>query len=241
MTRRRRRYRWLRDETVAPWVTLVVILLMWWTGARFFGPERIAGEPMSVARVSDPSPAPVAPIAGGPAAGVAGGQTKALPGKRVASPPVIAPPTREEITALRKRDLLVPVTGVSEEDLRSDFDDKRGSRTHEAIDILAPRGTIVRAVDDGTIARLFTSERGGLTVYQFDDDGRFCFYYAHLDRYEASLKEGAEVERGDTIGYVGTTGNSPPNTPHLHFAIFKLGPDQRWWQGSPIDPYLVLR
>jgi murein DD-endopeptidase MepM/ murein hydrolase activator NlpD len=219
-------------------VALAVILTMWWTGARFFGPAQVAGEPMAAARSSLPGDSPPS---GGPAAGVAAQKQPRAPSKSAAGPEAIAPATRGEITALRQRDLMMPVTGASPDDLRSDFDDKRGSRTHEALDILAPRGTIVRAVDDGTIARLFTSERGGLTVYQFDEEGRYCFYYAHLDRYAAGLKEGEDVDRGDTIGYVGTTGNAPPDTPHLHFAVFKLGAEKRWWQGSPIDPYLVLR
>ena len=116
-----------------------------------------------------------------------------------------------------------------------------GSRRHEAVDILAPRGTPVRAVEDGTVAKLFLSKAGGITVYQFDASERFTYYYAHLDRYAEGLREGQRVERGDLIGYVGTTGNAPRNTPHLHFAIFELTPQKRWWEGTPVDPYLVFR
>jgi murein DD-endopeptidase MepM/ murein hydrolase activator NlpD len=146
-----------------------------------------------------------------------------------------------DIRILRARNLLVPVPDVEVSSLVSHFDQKRGSGLHEALDILAPRGTAVRAADDGRIARLFTSVRGGLTVYQFDAGETYCYYYAHLDRYRRGLAEGEVVQKGDIIGYVGTTGNAPPDTPHLHFAIFKLGPDRRWWEGTPLDPYLVLR
>jgi murein DD-endopeptidase MepM/ murein hydrolase activator NlpD len=108
---------------------------------------------------------------------------------------------------------------------------------HEAIDLPAPRGTPVVAVDDGIIKKLFTSVPGGLTVYQFDRDSTYCYYYAHLDRYAEGLKEGATVKKGDRLGYVGTTGNAPPNTPHIHFTVFRLGPEKRWWEGTPINPY----
>ena len=115
-----------------------------------------------------------------------------------------------------------------------------GERRHEATDILAPRGTPVRAVDTGTIAKLFTSKPGGLTIYQFDTLQQYAYYYAHLDAYRNGLTEGELVKKGDIIGYVGTTGNAPSNTPHLHFAIFELGPEKHWWEGRPVNPYPVL-
>ena len=96
------------------------------------------------------------------------------------------------------------------------------------------------AVEDGIIQKLFLSKPGGITIYEFDHVGVFCYYYAHLERYAAGLTEGMSVKRGDVIGYVGTTGNAPPETPHLHFAIFRLGPEKHWWQGTAIDPYPVL-
>lgn len=152
---------------------------------------------------------------------------------------VIAPvPTRE----LAARDLLIPVEGVGPERLIRSFADARGARrTHEAIDILAPRDTPVRAVEDGTIARLFVSKGGGITVYQFDPDRRYCYYYAHLERYATGLAEGQRVAKGQVIGYVGVSGNAPKDTPHLHFAIYKLTDGQRWWEGTPVDPYDVLQ
>jgi murein DD-endopeptidase MepM/ murein hydrolase activator NlpD len=144
---------------------------------------------------------------------------------------------------LRRRALLLPVEGVAPRALTDTFTQSRGggSRQHEALDILAPRGTPVRAAEDGRIVKLFTSKQGGLTVYQFDPSDRFCYYYAHLDGYAPAAQEGRHVSRGEVIGYVGTTGNAPPGTPHLHFAVFLLGPERHWWQGTAIDPYPLFR
>jgi murein DD-endopeptidase MepM/ murein hydrolase activator NlpD len=141
---------------------------------------------------------------------------------------------------LRQGRLIIPVQGVRAEDLRGDFNEMRGGHRHEAIDIMAARGTPVLAADEGTVMKLFLSKPGGLTVYQFDDSQTFCYYYAHLDRYAAGLKEGARLGKGEVLGYVGSTGNASPDAPHLHFAIFKLGPERRWWEGTPIDPYGLL-
>jgi murein DD-endopeptidase MepM/ murein hydrolase activator NlpD len=99
----------------------------------------------------------------------------------------------------------------------------------------------VVAVEDGTIARLFESKRGGTTVYQFDPTTKYVYYYAHLERYADGLEEGNHVQRGQVLGYVGTSGNAPRDTPHLHFAIFRLTDKKQWWQGSPIDPFEVLK
>ena len=143
---------------------------------------------------------------------------------------------------LRMRNLALPVQGIKCSDLHSNFDELRGgTRKHEALDILAPRNTPVYAVEDGTIARLFLSDAGGITIYQYDPSMTYVYYYAHLERYAAGLKEGQAVKRGEVIGYVGTTGNAPRNTPHLHFAIVKMTDDKKWWQGTAIDPYSVLK
>ena len=99
----------------------------------------------------------------------------------------------------------------------------------------------MRAFSDGTIAKLFLSKAGGITVYQFDPDERYCYYYAHLERYADGLHEGQRLSAGDVIGYVGTTGNAPPNTPHLHLAVFELTRDRRWWDGKAVDPYLAFK
>ncbi len=144
-------------------------------------------------------------------------------------------------TSPRPGELVVPVQGVQPERLVDTFTDARGAdRVHDAIDIMAPRGTPVVAVADGTIEKLFDSERGGLTIYQFEPSARYAYYYAHLDRYAAGLVEGRRVRQGEVIGYVGSTGNASPEGPHLHFAVFVLGPERNWWQGVPINPFPLL-
>lgn len=138
-------------------------------------------------------------------------------------------------------ELSMPIANVDPHALRDDFAETRGgARRHEAVDILAPRGTPVLAAHDGIVRKLFTSVPGGLTVYEFDLDERYCSYYAHLDGYAPGLHEGQRLKRGDLVGYVGTTGNAPKNTPHLHVAVSVLGPDEGWWTGTPIDPYSLL-
>jgi murein DD-endopeptidase MepM/ murein hydrolase activator NlpD len=140
---------------------------------------------------------------------------------------------------LRVRSLGLPVEGLRAAELRDTFAERRGTRAHEALDILAPRGARVLAVDDGRVVRLFNSVRGGLTVYQFDPTETFCYSYAHLDGYAPGLEEGASLTRGSLLGFVGTTGNAPPNTPHLHFAVLKLGAEKRWWEGTPVNPFPI--
>jgi murein DD-endopeptidase MepM/ murein hydrolase activator NlpD len=146
------------------------------------------------------------------------------------------------IAALRERRLRLPVDEADVQAMEGGFHERRGggARGHEAVDILAPRNTPVHAVEDGTLAKLFSSKAGGITLYQFDPSRQFCYYYAHLERYAPGLREGEPVTRGQVIGYVGTTGNAPPNTPHLHFAIYRLTDARRWWDGDPLDPYLVF-
>jgi peptidoglycan LD-endopeptidase LytH len=144
--------------------------------------------------------------------------------------------------ALAERRLTIPVSGTMAAHLTDMFGDARGggSRSHQALDIMAPRGTPVVAVEDGRIEKLFTSDAGGLTIYQFDPSRTYSYYYAHLDRYADGLTEGKAVKRGEVIGYVGFTGNASPEGPHLHFAIFKLGPEKRWHEGTPLNPFPVL-
>ncbi|HTL43228.1 MAG TPA: peptidoglycan DD-metalloendopeptidase family protein [Vicinamibacterales bacterium] len=157
-----------------------------------------------------------------------------------AAPPAGTPSPADAERELQARDLLIPVQGVNASQLTRSFTDARTGHEHDAIDILAPRNTPVLAVEDGTIAKLFVSKLGGNTIYQFDPSQRFCYYYAHLERYADGLKEGQSVRRGQIIGYVGTSGNAPPETPHLHFAISILNPDHHWWEGTAIDPYDAL-
>ena len=154
------------------------------------------------------------------------------------TPSIGAPPAEE----LENRNFVIPVQGIKPEQLVRTFTDARGSsRKHEAIDILAPTGTPVVAIENGKIARLFNSKAGGITIYQFDPTERFCYYYAHLDRYADGLRENDTVRQGQIIGYVGISGNAPKDTPHLHFAIFRLSEAKRWWEGTPLDPYDILR
>ena len=137
--------------------------------------------------------------------------------------------------------LLLPVQGLSRADLHDTFTDARSEgRVHDAIDIMAATGTPVLAVADGTVEKLFDSKRGGLTIYQFEPSGRYAYYYAHLQRYADGLAEKQAIKRGQVIGYVGSTGNANPAAPHLHFAIFRLGPERRWWEGEALNPYPVL-
>ena len=137
--------------------------------------------------------------------------------------------------------LLVPVQGIKSAQLTDTFYQPRGEqRQHEALDIMAPTGTPVVAVADGKVAKLFHSKPGGLTVYQFDPTEQFAYYYAHLDRYADGIAEGMEVKRGTLIGYVGVTGNSDPNAPHLHFAVVALTPEKQWWKGTPLNPFPLM-
>jgi peptidoglycan LD-endopeptidase LytH len=134
-------------------------------------------------------------------------------------------------------DMAPPISGLALADLRDSFEEIHNGHRHEAIDIMEPRGTPVHAVVSGTIRKLFSSKPGGNTIYQFDEMGVYCYYYAHLDRYAEGLREGMRVGRGDVIGFVGSTGNADARSPHLHLAIFELGPERLWWKGTAVDPY----
>jgi peptidoglycan LD-endopeptidase LytH len=133
-----------------------------------------------------------------------------------------------------------PIAGLAVANLHDTFQETHNGHRHEGIDILEPRGTPVRAVVSGTIRKLFLSKPGGNTIYQFDEMGAYCYYYAHLDEYAKGLREGMHVDRGEVIGFVGSTGNADARTPHLHFSIFVLGPEKLWWKGKAIDPYPEL-
>ena len=136
--------------------------------------------------------------------------------------------------------MTIPVAGVQRAQLHDTFFDARTGHRHDALDIMARRGTPVLAAVDGTIRKLFTSRAGGLTIYEFDGAETLSYYYAHLDRYAGGLREGNRVKRGDVIGYVGSTGNAPAHAPHLHFAMMVLPPTKEWWKGEAIDPYPIL-
>lgn len=158
-----------------------------------------------------------------------------------ASPPPPIPSTPVKPSAPAPSGLIVPVSGIGADQLDDTFDDARGSeRVHQALDIMAAAGTPVLAVTDGHIEKLFTSDAGGLTIYQFEPSGRYVYYYAHLQAYAPGLREKQAVKRGDVIGTVGSTGNANPEAPHLHFAVFELGPEKQWWKGTPLNPYPLL-
>jgi murein DD-endopeptidase MepM/ murein hydrolase activator NlpD len=143
--------------------------------------------------------------------------------------------------ALPAGKLLIPVEGIKLSQLSDNYDQPRGKeRHHEALDIMAPKGTKVIAVADGKVVKLFNSKPGGLTVYQFDPSEKYSYYYAHLDRYADGVKEGTVLKRGDLVGYVGVTGNANKDGPHLHFAVFELTPKKEWWKGTPINPFPLM-
>jgi murein DD-endopeptidase MepM/ murein hydrolase activator NlpD len=138
--------------------------------------------------------------------------------------------------------LVMPVQGVRPGQLANTFANARGSgRVHNALDIMAPRGTPVLAAAEGTVERLhYSAGGGGITAYVRSADGRWMYYYAHLDAYAPGLAAGRRVERGEAIGTVGSTGNADPAGPHLHFAIHRMSASDRWYQGAPINPYPLL-
>jgi murein DD-endopeptidase MepM/ murein hydrolase activator NlpD len=154
-------------------------------------------------------------------------------------PPFIPPPVTGGTNPVTSS-LGMPLAAIDPHTLRSNFSEVRAGHAHEALDIMAPRGTPVLAVAEGNVVKLFTSKQGGLTVYQFDDSSTWCYYYAHLDRYAADLKENMLLRKGDVLGYVGSTGDASPDAPHLHFAVFRLGPEKNWWQGTAVDPLPLL-
>lgn len=219
------------------WRGLVIFIIGALVGANatYFVMTRRAGDGPAVIATA-PSPASpkadkVSPPDIRPPASVA------TPGAASSPAPVIAPVP----PAPRPNGLIVPVQGITAAQLQNTFDDARSEgRVHEAIDIMAARGTPVFAVADGHVEKLFDSEQGGITLYQFDATRTFAYYYAHLDRYADGIAEGRALKQGDLIGYVGFTGNASPDGPHLHFAVFALGPDKQWWNGTAVNPYPLL-
>ena len=144
--------------------------------------------------------------------------------------------------ALLTRQIAMPLDGVDPTTLRSNFDERRGggARQHQALDIMSPRGTPIRSAAKGRVLKLFTSANGGLMVYAADPSERWVLMYAHLDRYAPGLTDSTRLERGQIIGYVGSTGNASPSAPHLHFAIARSADVRRWSRGRAIDPLPVL-
>jgi murein DD-endopeptidase MepM/ murein hydrolase activator NlpD len=165
----------------------------------------------------------------------------------VAAPPSVAAivssaSTASDVEYLRARRLLLPVAGANMAKVEDTFNDGRdgGDRTHHALDILAPRGTPILSADDGRILRMTSNSLGGITMYTVDPENRLVYYYAHLDHYNDAMSPGRTIVRGDTLGFVGTTGNAPKDTPHLHFQVMRWPADGKYWNGEPIDPYDAL-
>ena len=139
-------------------------------------------------------------------------------------------------------ELIIPVAGVRPDQLIDTYDDARSEgRLHDAIDIMAPAGTPVLAATSGKILRLFQSDKGGITIYQLSADENTVYYYAHLQSYAAGLSEGSVVRQGDVIAYVGDTGNAGVGNYHLHFSISAVSDPKRYWEGTNINPYPLLR
>ena len=157
-------------------------------------------------------------------------------------PPPNADLSNSNLSLVAVEKLIVPVAGVKREQLQDTFKASRSEgRVHDAIDIMAPQGTPVLAVADGEIARFFDSERGGITIYQYSRDKKLIYYYAHLQRRAENLQERQFVRQGTVIGYVGDTGNSGAGNFHLHFAIWAITDPKRYWDGTNINPYSLLR
>ncbi len=150
-------------------------------------------------------------------------------------------PDGQAMSGARPGALRIPVAGVTAADLVDTFTEPRGDRLHNALDIIMPQGSPVLAAADGTVAKLFVSEDGGNSVYVRSPDGARMYYYAHLLGYQPGLAEGAFVRAGQQIGTVGATGNANPTVPHLHFQILMMQPDDPWWEGTPVNPYPILR
>ncbi len=164
-------------------------------------------------------------------------------------------PTTEEIDAaltsarrafpidrpVDREGLLLPVEGIAASQLVDTFNASRsGGRSHNALDIMAPRGSLVVSATDGVVEQLHQSRLGGTTAYVRSTDGNWVYYYAHLDSYAPGLEAGQRLRQGDPIGRVGSTGNADPRWPHLHFAMYRMAAGQRWYQGTAIDPFPLL-
>jgi murein DD-endopeptidase MepM/ murein hydrolase activator NlpD len=154
----------------------------------------------------------------------------------------VAPQAKAPDLVLGPTGLAIPVLGVKAQQLSDTFTQARsGGRVHDAIDIMAPHGTPVIAAAPGTLEKLFFSKGGGgITAYVRSSDGQWLYYYAHLQDYAAGLHEGQAMKQGDPIGRVGSTGNANPAGPHLHFAVYKMAPGEKWYQGTAINPYPLL-
>ncbi|MCC5087216.1 M23 family metallopeptidase [Xanthomonas campestris] len=219
----------------------------WWLDLRHAAAPVAASPSLATPATASALAAQSTPTSAAPEAMTAATPLAAAPAPAQAASAMAAPvggpsaAQAEQASASNTVALLIPVQGITSSQLQDTFTDARSEgRVHDAIDILAPAGTPVLAVADGTVEKLFDSKRGGLTVYQFEPGGKYCYYYAHLQRYADGLAEKQVIKRGQLIGYVGSTGNADPAAPHLHFEIHRLGPEKQWWKGEALNPYPIL-
>ena len=209
----------------------VLVIVLWVKGAATRTANDAARTPSSGQAKQESAPEPPAAVVPAPA-----------PANPATPATAADAASGDDLSRLRSRGLALPLPAVSAAQLTDTFTQARaGGAAHEAMDIMAPRGTPVLAVDDGRVVKLFLSKPGGITLYQFDARDEYVYYYAHLDRYAEGVTEGDNVRKGHIIGYVGSTGNALPDAPHLHFAILRLGPERQWWRGTAINPFLVWR
>ena len=209
----------------------VLVIVLWVKGAATRTANDAARTPSSGQAKQESAPEPPAAVVPAPA-----------PANPATPATAADAASGDDLSRLRSRGLALPLPAVSAAQLTDTFTQARaGGAAHEALDIMAPRGTPVLAVDDGRVVKLFLSKPGGITLYQFDARDEYVYYYAHLDRYADGVTEGDTVRKGQIIGYVGSTGNALPDAPHLHFAILRLGPERQWWRGTAINPFLVWR
>ena len=141
---------------------------------------------------------------------------------------------RYELTVRAEPVLAFPVQGGSNRSVQSFFgaDRDAGRRQHHGIDIFAARGTPVLAATDGFVRSISPNDLGGNVVWLSDRVRGQTLYYAHLDAHVVTAGQG--VRQGDTLGFVGNTGNARTTRPHLHFGIYQRG------QG-PVDPWPYVR
>jgi peptidoglycan LD-endopeptidase LytH len=199
------------------------------------GAEALGTPPASAATPTQgeaPSPSPTSSPSASPAL-----SPSSTPAADAAPPQASAP-----AAVVVPSGLVIPVAGVRPEQLHDTFSDARSEgRRHDAIDIIAPRGTPVLAAADGRVIKLFQSEKGGITLYQLGTDDRTVYYYAHLERYADGLAEGHFARRGETLAYVGDTGNATPGNYHLHFQIYTVSDPKHFWTGDDLNPYELLK
>ncbi|MEA2205796.1 MAG: peptidoglycan LD-endopeptidase LytH [Blastocatellia bacterium] len=213
-------------------VFAIAALVLWLSSKTRDGRKHI----LTWARFSDATPAPTAiPVISSAAPAATPSAAPSVSASPINTPsPQPLPPSQAN--------LIVPVLGVKPDQLRDTFADARSEgRVHDAIDIAAPHGTPVIAAADGPVVKLFPSERGGTTIYQLSTDGRYVYYYAHLDRYAEGLAVGHFAKQGETIAYVGDTGNAGAGNYHLHFSIALIADPKRYWEGTNVNPYPLLR